>query len=366
MVIHRMRNQGAFPLPITVEEVTAPWLTAALRTRTPGITVLSAELVDANLGTCSKLRYRLVLDEAGRAAGIPELIMVKGGFEEHARQLSQMHEREVIGYRDVYPHIPLPHPACFFAEYDAEQRQGIVIMEDLAARGVEFCHATRPQTHEQIARRLSALARFHSATWGSAELESGGRWGHLPEFFPVMQSFTDRVLAPEAWAEFIAAPRGAASSRKFHDRAWIVDAVERVKRYCTTLPHAVLHGDIHLGNLYIEPDGTPGFLDTLASKGPPLLEVSYHISASIDAADRRQSEGALVQHYLDEAERAGAAVPSFAEAMRQYAIFLLYGHFIWTTTRSHFQPEAVNTANAARVSAAMLDHGTYELLAELA
>jgi hypothetical protein len=357
-----MRNQGVFPLPITTDEVTAEWLTAALRTRAPDVTVLGAELIDANYGTCSKLRYRLDLDEAGRAAGIPELVMVKGGFEEHCRQLAQMHEREVIGYRDVYPHNPLPHPACFFAEYDAERRQGIVVMEDLAARGVEFCHASKPQTHEQIARRLTALAKFHAASWGSAELDPGGRWGHLTEFFPVMQDFVDRVLAPEVWADFIASPRGAASSRKFHGHAWIVDAMERVKRYSASLPQAVLHGDIHLGNLYIEPDGTPGFLDTLASKGPPMLEVSYHVSASLDAADRRMSEGPLVQHYLDEATRAGATVPTFAEAMRQYAIFLIYGHFIWTTTRSHYQPEAVNTANAARVSAAMLDHGTFELL----
>jgi hypothetical protein len=340
-----MRNQGAFPLPITVEEVTAEWLTAALRTRAPDVIVLKAELVDGNFGTCSKLRYRLELDGAGKAAGIPELVIVKGGFEEHARQLAQMHEREVIGYRDVYPQIPLPHPACFFAEYDAEQRQGIVIMEDLAARGVEFCHASKPQTHEQIARRLSALARFHAVSWASPDLEPGGRWGHLTEFFPVMQDFVDRVLTPDAWQQFVNSPRGAASSRKFHDHGWIVECMEKLKRYCTTLPHAVLHGDIHLGNLYVEPDGTPGFLDTLASKGPPMLEVSYHISASIDAADRRQSEGALVQHYLDEADRAGAPVPSFSEAMRQYAIFLLYGHFIWTTTKSHYQPEAVFTAS---------------------
>jgi hypothetical protein len=48
--------------------------------------------------------------------------------------------------------------------------------------------------------------------------------------------------------------------------------------------------------------------------------------------------------------------------MRQYGILLLYGYFIWITTESHYQPEAVNTANAARVSAAMIDHDTLRLL----
>ena len=51
--------------------------------------------------------------------------------------------------------------------------------------------------------------------------------------------------------------------------------------------------------------------------------------------------------------------------MRQYAIFLIYGLFIWQTTESHFQPEAVNTANNARMSAALLDHDVIGLLDRL-
>ena len=147
--------------------------------------------------------------------------------------------------------------------------------------------------------------------------------------------------------------------------SWMIDGWNRITRYAHRLPHCVLHGDIHLGNLYIEQDGTPGFLDTLASRGPGMLEVSYHISASVDAADRPRSEGALVQHYLDELARHGAAAPTFDDAMRQYGIFLLYGYFIWMTTESHYQTESVNTANAARVSAAMLDHDIVGLLGAL-
>jgi hypothetical protein len=51
--------------------------------------------------------------------------------------------------------------------------------------------------------------------------------------------------------------------------------------------------------------------------------------------------------------------------MRQYAVFLLYGLFIWMTTESHYQSEVVNTANAARVSAAMIDHDSIDLIAGL-
>jgi hypothetical protein len=238
-------------------------------------------------------------------------------------------------------------------------------MEDLTARGVTFCHATKPQTHEQAARRLSALARFHAKTWDSPELAPGGRWGDLVDLFEVMRGFFDRYLAPEKWQRCMSLPRGVATSIRFQDRDWMMESWDRMCRFGWQLPHCVLHGDVHLGNLYIEPDGTPGFLDTLASKEPGMLEVSYFISASIDSADRARWEGALIRHYLDELARCGVKPPNFDEAMRQYGIFLLYGLFIWQTTESHFQPESVNTANAARVSAAMLYHETAGLLAAL-
>jgi hypothetical protein len=340
-----MPAESYFPLPIAVEDVTAEWLTAALRQRAPGVTVKGAEVVDTIFTTCSKIRLRLDRDEAAVAAGIPELIIVKGGFQEHARTLGHMHLREVRGYRDVFPENPLNHPACYFADYQDDPQQGIVIMEDLVAKGVEWCHATRPQSFEQVALRLTHLAAYHARTWDSPAIAPGGKWADL--------------------VDFTRAPRGVATSVRFHDRDWMIAAWRRTIAYGQTLPYCVLHGDMHLGNLYIDPDGTPGFLDTLASRGPGMLEVSYHISASVDLADRAKWEGALVQHYLNELARNGATPPSFDEAMRQYGLFLIYGLFIWMTTESAYQPEAVNTANAARVSQAMLDHDALGLLATI-
>lgn len=360
-----MPGTDYLPLPIEVDEITADWLTAAFRTRAPGVTIRDFEVVDTIFTTCSKLRLRLDRDEAALAAGIPETVIVKGGFQEHGRKLYQMHWREVRGYRDVYPEIPLPHPRTFFAEFDDARRQGIIIMEDLVAKGVEFCHASKPQSHEQVARRLTMLARFHAASWDSPMIKPGGKFADLPDFFDVMQDFFDDKASPENWRRFVESPRGAAASVRFHDRDWMVQSWQAMRRYSDSLPHSLLHGDIHLGNLYIEQDGTPGFLDTLASHGPPLMEISYHIAASIDSADRPRWEGALIQHYLDEAKAAGAPVPGFDEAMHQYAVFQIYGHFIWMTTESHYQAESVNAANTARVSATMLAHQTSEKVAAL-
>jgi aminoglycoside/choline kinase family phosphotransferase len=268
----------------------------------------------------------------------------------------------VRGYRDIFPEIPLPSPACYFSDFDAARGQGIIIMDDLAARGVTFCHALKPQSPEQVARRLGVLAKFHAASWDSDALRPGGKWGDLADFFDVMRGFFERYSELAVWQGYVDLPRGAATSVRFHDRDWLVRSWGRLTAYAQQLPHCILHGDIHLGNLYIDTDGTPGFFDTLASRGPGMLEVSYHVSAALDSAERPGAEVALVQHYLEELRRAGADAPTLDDAIRQYGIFLLYGHFIWMTTDAYRQTEAVNTANAARVSSAMLDHDTIGLL----
>ena len=47
------------PLPMAVEEIDRDWLTAALRTRAPDVTVSGFDIVDVNRGTSTKVRIRL-------------------------------------------------------------------------------------------------------------------------------------------------------------------------------------------------------------------------------------------------------------------------------------------------------------------
>lgn len=361
-----MENSHVRPLPLELGEIDAAWITHALRTRAPGVTCHGVEVVDVIHGTCTKVRLRLELDEAAKAAGIPELVILKGGFEAHSRAMALVHDAEVRGYRDVYPYVDLPVPACYFADYDHEALHGIVIMEDLVTRGVEFCSALRPQTFEQCKRRLSALARFHGQTWNSAEFAPDGRWSNCPESEPQLREYMNIYLAkPEEWDRFVAGPRGAATSVKFHDLGLITAAFDKLVTLSRRLPHSLLHGDTHLGNLYHNADGSPGFLDSLPGRGPAIKEVAYHLGGALDTADRRRWEGALIQHYLSELQAMGVPAPRFDDAIEQYGAFLLDGHIIFMVNESFYQPESINTAYTARFSAAMIDHRTLELIDEI-
>lgn len=355
-----MSERPLTPLPTTIEEIDAAWLTTALRTGAPDICVKDFEIVQVINGTCTKIR--ILLKFAGESTGIPEHVVLKGGFEPHSREMHLMLENEVRGYRDVASALPLPSPGCYFAHYDPDARQGIIIMDDLLARGVKFCDALVPQSHEEVARRLSVLAGFHATTWDSPEFAPGGRWDWLEPICAKSSTYLDYFLQPEQWDYFASLPRGAAVSTRFLDSGWMREALEKLAILEAQLPLAVLHADTHLGNLYVDIDGTPSFFDIISHKGPVMAEVSYHVACALDTGDRRRWEGALVQHYLDELRSHGVEAPAFDDAMRHYGANLARGYCIFLINDAVFQKEAINTAYTARFNAAMLDNQTTALL----
>lgn len=357
-----MNQKTHFPLPLTIEEIDSKWLTAALQVYFPGVTVNNSEIVNIINGTCTKIRIRLEMDDAGKQAGIPESVILKGGFEALSREMCQMHRMEARAYEEVLPVLKLQSPACYFADFDEERLQGIVIIEDLVARGVTFCHPQVPQTHEQVARRLTSLAEFHAKTWGSADLKPGGKWDWTHDVIASFAPYFGQFFEGGRWEEWANSPRGAAASVRFHSKKWMAETLDKLVRYSAPLPKCVLHGDTHLGNLYVDPDGTPGFFDPQPHHGPGMYEVSYHIAGALDVADRKRWEGSLVQHYLDELTRNGVDAPKFDDAMHQYSAFLALGYCIFLVNDTEFQTEAINTAYTTRFSAAMLENNTLEIL----
>ena len=358
-----MASNHPISLPTEISDLTTGWLQEALRSWNPGIGLLGSKIVDINNGTCTKIRVALELDAAGKAAGIPDSVILKGGFEPHSRMMHTMHQEEAHAYADVRPHTPLRFPGCYFAAYDPEAQQGIVIMDDLVARGVEFCHPQKPQTPEAVAKRLTMLARHHAMTWNSPDIEPGGKFswaGHVADakYFPT-------VLVPDVWKHFVDSARGAAASVCFHDLEWMKTAVDKFGRFAKTLPSMLIHGDTHLGNLYVDVDGEPGFFDSLPHLAPAMYEISYHVTGALDVPVRRKHELALVSHYRDELVRCGVAAPPLEQFMHQFGVFLANGYAIFLVNASEFQPEAINTAYTARFSSAMLDHDTMGLLEAL-
>ena len=376
-----MSEEGTFPLPVTIDELDAGWLQSAMRRSFPDIELNGFHIVDARHGFTTVMRLRLDVDEASRKAGVPETVIVKGGFEAWSRDRARTYAMEAIAYRDVWPVLPLNVPKTYFSDVDRERKQAIMIMEDLVARKVTFLNGLQTRTYDQVARTLSALAEFHAKTWDSPELGPGGRFAADADFAPdgtwegvagngagMMRDYLFHVgfLRPDVFERLAMLPRGTATAKQFHDVEWAALAMSYITSLGDVLPHCITHGDMHLGNLYEEPDGTPGFYDALPHKEPSLMEVTYHITCALDPADRRRWDRALVAHYLTELRRHGVEPPSFDEAMFHFAAYLVYGFCVFFINDTRWQTEAFNTAHAARFNAAMLDHSTKDVILDAA
>jgi hypothetical protein len=341
----------ALPLPLKPEQVDEDWLGRAL-----GRPVEPAEIVDILWGTSTKIRVRV------RGAGLPETLIVKGGFEEHSPKMAAMYANEARFYADIQPHVPMPSPRCWFTGSDPGSHQSIVIMEDLCRDGVVLCDALQPQGFEQIARRLEVMADYHAATWRSPRFAPGGLWSDIHSRFETWGlAYMRRYLVPEVWDHYMASPRGAAASIRFHDRDWMERALVRIGEIQHAQPRCLIHGDTHLGNLYIAEDGEPGFFDAQVAYTAWHHEVSYHIVCAADLADRAGWERPLLDHYLQALARHGVRIDA-DQAWLDYRRSIAWGLFIFLTNEVKFQTEAVNTAYAARFSQAALDHDLRALL----
>lgn len=353
----------ALPLPMTVDGITAEWLTRAIGTTVPGLVIRAAQVLEVLPGTSTKVRVAIEYADPAHRAALPARVIVKGGFEDHSPTLAAMFLNEIRFYRDIQPIAALRTPAALFAASDPSSHQAIVVMEDLSARGVTFCTPLRPQGRAMCARRLADLARFHAQSWNAADFAPGRRWDWVRSRFATdSAAYAARYLAPDVWDHYMALPRAAAVSSRLHDREWIAHALRRLGEIDAAGDRCILHGDTHLGNLYVESDGTPGYLDMQVTRANWALEVAYHIATSIDLADRRRWESALLETYLAALRAEGVAAPDFDDAWRAYVRALAYAYFIFVINEVRFQTEAVNTANTARVGAAMIDLGTMEAL----
>ncbi|MEZ5709766.1 MAG: phosphotransferase [Blastomonas sp.] len=335
--------------PKSLDEVTADWLSEALAPRFPTGRIHHAEAVDIIHGACTKVRLAVRGDDPG----LPPTMLMKAGFEPHSPAMRKMHVNEYHAYHDLMPTVGLNVPDCLCAAMD-DEGNALVILEDLCLRDVRFLTLQQPIGFDLARGFLSGLARLHARWWNAPELDT--QFGWVPDTTEEsMEHYFNLLLTPEHFREYAGSPRGAAMPRMLLDPQRIRAAHAAMRDAHKRQARVVNHGDMHLGNLYVDADGTPGFLDSQPRLGAWSIDVSYFLIAALDLVDRRRWEGALLLHYLDSLKQHGIDPPSFDEAFAAYRRDVVWGLLIWMLNGSNFQTEANNTAAATRFAMAMID-----------
>jgi Phosphotransferase enzyme family len=347
-------------LPVDVDDLTAEWMSDAMDTDVTSVTVL-----DRHSGTTGRAHLALTGDPR-----LPATVFVKlAPFDERQRKFVNVQGMGVVEarlYRDLAHELPVRVPRVWYSEYDgtgddADDRY-VMVLEDLVASGCRFPERDDADIEARITDIVEQLALLHAQYWESPRFAPDGdlAWlaprgtaggdGGASMVQMAIDNLADRL--PDGFVPLAEA---------YVDRAPDVLRAYR-EGECT-----LVHGDPHLGNLFVDGDDPTrtGFLDwAVVSRAPGVRDVAYVLSASTPTELRRAKERELLARYRAVLAEHGVTLDADL-AWEQYRLFTIYGWCCATCTAamgSRWQPEHIGLGGTERGTIAALDLGCLGLM----
>ncbi len=365
-------------VPTTASEVTASWMTEALRgSGTIGADVSVASIsIDpgtAGVGFMGEVaKVGLVYDvDAGSA---PATVIAK--FPTRVPEIRAMmhptriYEREHRFYSELAAETPLRtprvyHVTCSPAAESADESY-MLLLEDLSALtlGDQVAGTSPEQSHAA----LVGLAHHHARFWNGAGLERA-------DFIPVINGPLNQagqgiyeasfpgfceVFGDTLEPKMLAVARGYAAANPS-----LLDAL-------AAMPHTLVHFDYRADNMFFDsdaaPDGSVVVIDWQAiSRGGGAADVGYFLAQNVSTDDRREHEGDLLHAYHDTLVSNGVAGYDFDTFFQHYRLGVVYGWIIpvmaiGSLDVSSERAMALWTAVIERTQVAILEHGAGEFI----
>jgi Phosphotransferase enzyme family len=340
------------PVPDTLEELLTPqWLTGALEPRFPGIQVTKVTPGPVISRVSTNARFHIEC-AGGMPAGLSSNLCGKGYFTDVGRAFRHVGEPEACFYRDAAEMTGMRTLRSVYADVDPDTKHGVIITEDVVAQGATFLDARSAFTPDQAAESLGELAKLHAATWRNPAYV-GASW-----LDPRLESFLIQRGVADIIGNF-EGPIGAGVPEEVRDAQRLVDGFRWLaKDIVDADPWSVIHGDAHVGNLFLDATGRPSFLDwQIVQRGPWYLDVGYHLASALTVEDRRRTEQDLVRHYLDQLTAAGVDAPSWDDAWVGVRRGIIYGFFLWGITLK--VDPAITTTLLTKLGTAAADHDAF-------
>ncbi len=295
------------PLPTSPDELTPEFLTDALRTSgaLPAAgSVASFEWVRVGegagfIGFIARLRLAYGAD----AAGAPETIIAKfPSPDEGARTIGNLYglfEREVHFYEDVAGRAGICTARCYYAEWDGDAGQSLLLLEDLAIHG-QIGDQLAGCSADEAMLAITELAKFHAAWSDPAKLDA----------IPWLQDGVELVrgsmtqVYPQSWQRCLDL-LGARLAPEV--RAVVPELAARIMRALdedlAAAPATIGHGDYRLDNLFFGRDGAPYRVAAIdwqsPNRGWGAYDVAYFLAGSMPPEERRACEPAILRAYHD-------------------------------------------------------------------
>jgi aminoglycoside/choline kinase family phosphotransferase len=295
-------------------EVTPEWLTAVLRARDPrfpSIASIERESIGTGqVGRCVRFHCRFAdSDSSAEArAGAPASFVGKFPSDD-ARSLQAAKDHrtyllEVGFYRELQSTVAVRTPRCFHHAISSDAARFVLVLEDM--RGARQGDQLAGCSVEQARAALCELAALHAPRWGDPTL---GRieWleGPSRERARITGDLYRQVLP--GFIERFGPKLDVAAVRIIERLAPALDD----ELAADDAPQTIVHRDFRVDNLLFgdgvdAPPVTVVDWQTLG-RGAAASDVAYFLGASLRTEDRRASERALIDLYVDELARRGVS-----------------------------------------------------------
>jgi hypothetical protein len=343
-------------IPAAVEELDPAWFTEVL-----GMNIAGMEVLDAHSGTTGRARVGLT-----GSADAPASVFVKlQPFSPEQRGFLRkvgLGVAEARLYEAVGNQLPVRIPRVWHASCDAADGSFVMVLEDLAALGCRFPTPADDDVLTVAMSLMDELALLHAGYRG-VELS----WLTPPD--GMRRKPTDGELAARRthFIQLALDQFGEEMGSAFRALAelYIARSGDVIALF-NEGEHTLIHGDDHIGNLFVD-DGRTGFYDwAVASRAPGVRDVAYFLCNSLPVETRRAEQDSLLARYR-KALAANGWMLDAQTVSDQYRLFSIYSWIAAVSTAamgSQWQPVEVTRPALISTTAAIEDLDVMGLLNE--
>jgi hypothetical protein len=357
------RRLKATRIPTQWTQVTPDWMTSAIASHHPQAKVGEVTLLNVDDGTNRRARFGLHYAAGSGPASVFLKAHAAAHRVVHLRNGNLFNEARLFASGVA---LPVDHPLVYKSIVDYLRLDFLLVMEDLTRRGADPRDATRPMSVEQVAHGLRGLARLHSRYWGlSRATHPPLRWVKTWQPSKGWQVGLRKRIP-------IGLARGAQAlpaAVRYLDGDTVVDLWSAYVRTLSRGPLTLLHGDAHIGNTYVLPDGDVGFLDwQVLRRGSWSQDVGYFLVSALTEQDRRNHETDLLAAYREALDVPATQMPTREDCWLHYRASAAYGLAIWLSTlgTDGWQSRDISLALAQRFAAAFVELDCRSALRQLA
>jgi len=316
-------------IPAGPEQVTAEWLTDALRQngviQRSTVTGLDVGVIGAGSGFIGQLA-RIGLRYDAPEPGAPAALVAKfPGASEAGREIGNLfrfYEREIRFYEEIADQVELRTPKRYHSAMDVGRGEYVLLLEDLAPAVVG--DQVAGCTLEAARLAVSELAKFHATWWQAPQLKTMD-WMLIVDD-PVHQSAQQSYA--DAWQPFVDGFAGGLSTEMLGIAERIGDKVIDLQHGFADEPWTIMHGDYRLDNMFFAPPGAPPALAVvdwqIVSRGRGIFDLTYFICGALPPALRKAHERELVRTYHEILLAGGVRDYGWEQCWREYRVGALY------------------------------------------